>query len=62
MSCPNNTTFSFLLLHTDAHCPARRGVFSTPHGNVQMPAFMPVGTQASVKGLEIEQLRATGRR
>ena len=40
----------------------RRGglVFSTPHGDVQLPAFMPVATQATVKGLEIEQLRATG--
>jgi queuine tRNA-ribosyltransferase len=52
--------FDFRLLHTDPHCAARRSVFSTPHGDVQMPAFMPVGTQASVKGLEIEQLRATG--
>jgi queuine tRNA-ribosyltransferase len=52
--------FDFRLLHTDAHAAARRSVFSTPHGDVQMPAFMPVGTQASVKGLEIEQLQATG--
>jgi queuine tRNA-ribosyltransferase len=52
--------FSFRLLHTDTGCAARRSVFSTPHGDVQMPAFMPVGTRASVKGLEIEQIRATG--
>jgi len=52
--------FDFRLLHTDASTSARRAVFSTPHGDVQTPAFMPVGTQASVKGLEIEQLRATG--
>ncbi len=52
--------FDFHLQHTDAHTAARRGIFSTPHGDVQTPAFMPVGTQASVKGLEIEQLRATG--
>jgi queuine tRNA-ribosyltransferase len=52
--------FDFCLLHTDAHSAARRSVFSTPHGDVQMPAFMPVGTQATVKGLEIEQIRATG--
>ncbi len=57
---PHPSSFSFRLLHTDAHCAARRSVFSTPHGDVQMPAFMPVATQASVKGLEIEQLRATG--
>jgi queuine tRNA-ribosyltransferase len=56
----NNAVTSFRLLHVDAGCAARRSVFSTPHGDVQMPAFMPVGTQASVKGLEIEQLRATG--
>jgi queuine tRNA-ribosyltransferase len=52
--------FSLRLLHTDAQCAARRSVFSTPHGDVPMPAFMPVGTQATVKGLEIEQVRATG--
>ncbi len=52
--------FDFQLLHLDAHSSARRSVFSTPHGAVQMPAFMPVGTQATVKGLEIDQLRATG--
>jgi queuine tRNA-ribosyltransferase len=56
----NPAAFSFRLLHTDAGCAARRSVFSTPHGDVQMPAFMPVATQASVKGLEIDQIRATG--
>ena len=52
--------FSFQVQHTDPHCGARRSTFQTPHGPVAMPAFMPVGTQGSVKGLEIEQLRATG--
>jgi queuine tRNA-ribosyltransferase len=60
MNSSQNNATSFRLLHTDAHCGARRSVFSTPHGDVQMPAFMPVGTQATVKGLEIDQLRATG--
>ena len=55
-----SSSFSFRLLHADAHGAARRSVFSTPHGEVQMPAFMPVATQATVKGLEIEQIRATG--
>jgi queuine tRNA-ribosyltransferase len=54
--------FSFRLIHKDASCAARRSVFYTPHGPVQMPAFMPVGTQATVKGLEVNQLRATGAR
>jgi queuine tRNA-ribosyltransferase len=39
---------------------ARRGAFATPHGSVQTPAFMPVGTQATVKGLTPEDVRATG--
>ena len=52
--------FAFDLLHTDAGCRARRSRFHTPHGPVEMPAFMPVGTQGSVKGVEIEQLQATG--
>ncbi len=52
--------FSFHLHHTDATTAARRSTFVTPHGAVEMPAFMPVGTSASVKGLEIDQLRGTG--
>jgi queuine tRNA-ribosyltransferase len=50
--------FSFRLIGTDG--TARRGEFSTPRGRVQTPAFMPVGTQATVKGLAPEAVRATG--
>jgi queuine tRNA-ribosyltransferase len=50
--------FSFRLIKTDA--AARRGEFVTPHGTVQTPAFMPVGTQATVKGLMPDDVRATG--
>jgi queuine tRNA-ribosyltransferase len=39
---------------------ARTGVLSTPHGPVETPAFMPVGTSGTVKGLDPEDLRATG--
>src|SRR5580658_7702658 len=39
---------------------ARRGVLNTPHGAVQTPFFMPVGTQASVKGLRNEALEELG--
>jgi queuine tRNA-ribosyltransferase len=39
---------------------ARRGRLHTPHGSVETPVFMPVGTQATVKGLTPEQLRAAG--
>ncbi len=39
---------------------ARRGVFHTPHGSVETPIFMPVGTQATVKGLLPDQLQWVG--
>ncbi|NIA07495.1 MAG: tRNA guanosine(34) transglycosylase Tgt [Actinobacteria bacterium] len=39
---------------------ARTGHLETPHGPVQTPAFMPVGTQATVKGITPQQLRQTG--
>ncbi len=52
--------FHFELHHVDACCAARHSVFHTPHGPVETPAFMPVGTSGSVKGLTIEQLHATG--
>jgi queuine tRNA-ribosyltransferase len=50
--------FSFRLIATDG--AARRGEITTPHGVVQTPAFMPVGTQATVKGLAPEEVRKTG--
>jgi queuine tRNA-ribosyltransferase len=50
--------FSFRLLATDG--AARRGEIVTPHGRVQTPAFMPVGTQGTVKGLMPEALAAAG--
>ena len=39
---------------------ARAGVFSTPHGNVETPAFMPVGTLATVKALDPDDLVQMG--
>src|SRR5258708_1011133 len=50
--------FSFRLLATDG--AARRGEIATAHGTVATPAFSPVGTQATVKGLAPEALRANG--
>jgi queuine tRNA-ribosyltransferase len=50
--------FSFEV--TDAEGTARRGVLDTPHGLVETPAFMPVGTAGSVKGVTPSQLRGTG--
>jgi queuine tRNA-ribosyltransferase len=52
--------FEFQVQHRDPRSSARQAVFSTPHGAVETPAFMPVGTQGTVKGLTIDLLRATG--
>ena len=52
--------FQFHLDATDPHTSARTGRWVTPHGIVNTPAFMPVGTLATVKGLLPEQLRAVG--
>ena len=41
----------------DAGTAARRGRLSTPHGEVDTPIFMPVGTQATVKAVTPAQLR-----
>src|SRR5262245_58119911 len=55
-----SSPFRFELMHADAGSAARRGRFHTPHGAVELPAFMPVGTQAAVKALIIDQVRSTG--
>jgi len=50
----------FQLLKQDESSRARRGVVSFPRGDIQTPAFMPVGTYGSVKGLTPEQVEETG--
>ena len=50
--------FSFQLEATDGK--ARNGVISTPRGEIRTPAFMPVGTAATVKAMMPESVRATG--
>ena len=52
------TEFAFELLHQDGK--ARRGVISTPRGQIRTPAFMPVGTAATVKAMMPESVAATG--
>src|SRR5256885_7766491 len=51
--------FSFEATRTDAS-GARCGRWMTPHGAIETPAFMPVGTQATVKGLTQEALEKLG--
>ena len=50
--------FGYTVSATDGK--ARRGVVSTPRGDIQTPAFMPVGTAATVKGMLPESVKATG--
>jgi queuine tRNA-ribosyltransferase len=50
--------FSFRLIATDG--AARTGEMTTAHGVVHTPAFMPVGTQAAVKGVHHDDVRAAG--
>ena len=52
------TQFSFTLSATDG--AARTGVIHTPRGEIRTPAFMPVGTAATVKAMMPESVRATG--
>ena len=47
---------TYELLHIDKNSGARRGVVHTPHGDIQTPIFMPVGTQATVKSMTPEEL------
>ena len=54
------SSFSFSI---EAECPgswARAGTIHTPHGTIQTPIFMPVGTQATVKSVSPEELREAG--
>ena len=50
----------YTLLHQDAGSAARTGVICLPHGTVQTPAFMPVGTAATVKGITKDDLHEIG--
>ncbi len=51
---------SFELLATDPKTAARRGRLHTPHGTIETPIFMPVGTQGTVKSVHPVELNAIG--
>ena len=48
---------TYELLHECKQTGARRGVVHTPHGDIQTPVFMPVGTQGTVKSMTPEELK-----
>lgn len=51
---------TYELIKEDSRTSARRGIVHTPHGDIQTPVFMPVGTQATVKAVFPEQLKKMG--
>ena len=51
---------TYELLHEDKNSGARRGIVHTPHGDIQTPIFMPVGTQATVKSMTPEEVKDLG--
>jgi queuine tRNA-ribosyltransferase len=52
--------FAYTLIRRDPHSRARAGVFTTPHGDIPMPVFAPVGTQATVKAVSPDELEKAG--
>ncbi|MDE5898729.1 MAG: tRNA guanosine(34) transglycosylase Tgt, partial [Treponemataceae bacterium] len=50
----------FSILHKSADCRARNGILELPHGTVRTPAFMPVGTCATVKAVSKDELEEIG--
>jgi queuine tRNA-ribosyltransferase len=55
-----NIMNNFEILYQDSQTSARAGLLTTAHGQVETPAFMPVGTAGAVKGITPHQLRETG--
>ena len=57
MACED---FKLEIKHIDKETGARYGVLHTPHGDVETPMFMPVGTLATVKTLSPEEIKSIG--
>ena len=55
-----STPLTFEIQHQSKEHAGRTGIVTTPHGSFQTPAFMPVGTRGSVKGLTPQQVESTG--
>ena len=56
----SKSTLQFQILAESSECAARATTFHTDHGQVDTPIFMPVGTQATVKALTVDSLKAVG--
>jgi queuine tRNA-ribosyltransferase len=57
LSLLSRSHMSFDLLHTDPSSSARAGVLHLPHGDIETPIFMPVGTAATVKAVHQQELK-----
>lgn len=55
-----SSAFPFQVIHEDTGSRARAGLLTTPHGDIQTPVFMPVGTKATVKAMIPEELKEVG--
>ncbi len=55
-----SSNFSFKIIKESSDSKARIGEFQTPHGVIETPVFMPVGTLATVKSLSPEEVEETG--
>ena len=51
---------TYELIKKDAKTKARRGRVTTPHGTIETPVFMPVGTAATVKAMRPEEVKEMG--
>ena len=60
MSIANEKKFSFEISKSAENTLARVGTISTPHGEIQTPAFIPVGTKATVKAVLPEAMEGLG--
>ncbi len=56
----NESPVRYELIHICRQSGARRGILHTPHGSVETPVFMPVGTQATVKTMTPDELKSLG--
>ena len=60
VSASEDKGFSYEITHASDSGLARAGVITTPHGQIQTPAFIPVGTKANVKTVLPEAMEALG--
>jgi len=57
---PSGNGFTFEISHAPEKSLARAGTISTPHGDIETPAFIPVGTKATVKAVLPETMKELG--